>query len=102
MADREQERAARNRDLIARMGAAPTKAQILTELDFEIGDALQLAIAADLQSLVRLLRMVGGKPDSATSLRIRLDERAPIPPAPALPTRWWATTGGRLCALCGP
>jgi hypothetical protein len=57
MADREKDRAARNRDLIARMGAPPTRAQILAELDFEIGDALQLAIAADLQSLVRLLRM---------------------------------------------
>jgi hypothetical protein len=57
MSDREKDRAARNRDLIARMGAAPTRAQVLAELDFEIGDALQLAIAADLQSLVRLLQL---------------------------------------------
>jgi hypothetical protein len=57
MAYREKDRAARNRDLIARLGAAPTRAQVLAELDFEIGDTLQLAAAADFPTLVRLLRM---------------------------------------------
>jgi hypothetical protein len=57
MPDREAERTARNRELIARMSTAPTKAQILAELDLEIDDALQLATAADLVSLVRVLRM---------------------------------------------
>jgi hypothetical protein len=57
VADRKEERAARNRDLVAGMGASPTRAQILADFDFEIGDALQLAVAANLQSLVRLLQM---------------------------------------------
>jgi hypothetical protein len=39
------------------MSAAPTKAQILAELGLQIGDALHLATAADLQPFVRLLRM---------------------------------------------
>jgi hypothetical protein len=56
MADRRNERAARNRDLIARMSAAPTKAQILAELDLEINDAIRLAVAADFPALVRVLR----------------------------------------------
>jgi|HubBroStandDraft_1064217.scaffolds.fasta_scaffold886652_2 hypothetical protein len=43
MADGEKERTARNRALLSRMGAPPTKAQVLTEIDFEIGDAIQLA-----------------------------------------------------------
>jgi hypothetical protein len=55
MADDEKERTARNRALLARMGAAPTKAQVLSELDLEISDALNLAMA--LPALVRLLRM---------------------------------------------
>jgi hypothetical protein len=46
VADRKEERAARNRDLVAGMGASPTRAQILADFDFEIGDALQLAVAA--------------------------------------------------------
>lgn len=53
MTDREEERAAR----IARMAAAPTKAQILAELDFEISDALHLSTTANLPSMVRWLRM---------------------------------------------
>jgi hypothetical protein len=57
MADGEKERAARNRALLARMGAPPTKAQVLSELDLEISDAINLAVAADLPTLVRLLRM---------------------------------------------
>jgi hypothetical protein len=39
------------------MGAPPTKAQVLSELDLEISDAINLAVAADLPTLVRLLRM---------------------------------------------
>jgi hypothetical protein len=57
MADDKKERTARNRALLARMGAPPTKAQVLTELDLEINDATNLAVAADLPTLVRLLRM---------------------------------------------
>jgi hypothetical protein len=56
MADGEK-RTARNRDLLARLGAPPTNAQILAEIDREISDALHIATAADLQSLMRLLRM---------------------------------------------
>jgi hypothetical protein len=57
MADREKERAARNRDLIARMSVPPTKAQILDELDLEISDAIHLATMADFRTLLRVLRM---------------------------------------------
>jgi hypothetical protein len=57
MADREKERAARNKAVIARMGVPPTMARILAELDLEISDALQLAAAANLQGLARSLRM---------------------------------------------
>jgi hypothetical protein len=57
MADGEKERTARNRALLARMGAGPTKAQVLTEIDLEISDAINLAAAADFPTLVRLLRM---------------------------------------------
>jgi hypothetical protein len=57
MADGENERTARNRALLARMGAPPTKAQVLSELDLEISDAINLVVAADLPTLVRLLRM---------------------------------------------
>jgi hypothetical protein len=39
------------------MSAAPTKAQILAEIDLELGDALELATAAAMRSLVQLLRM---------------------------------------------
>jgi hypothetical protein len=49
--------AARNRALLSRMGAPPTKAQVLTEIDFEIGDAIQLAATSNFPTLVRLLRM---------------------------------------------
>jgi hypothetical protein len=57
MADDEKERTARNRALLSRMGAAPTKAQVLTEIDLEISDAINLAVVADYPTLVRLLRM---------------------------------------------
>jgi hypothetical protein len=57
MADGEKERTARNRALLSRMGAPPTKAQVLTEIDFEIGDAIQLAATSNFPTLVRLLRM---------------------------------------------
>jgi hypothetical protein len=57
MADGENERTARNRALLSRMGAPPTKAQVLTEIDFEIGDAIQLAATSNFPTLVRLLRM---------------------------------------------
>jgi hypothetical protein len=57
MADGENERTARNRALLARMGAPPTKAQVLTEIDFEIGDAIQLAATSNFPTLVRPLRM---------------------------------------------
>jgi hypothetical protein len=57
MADGEKERTARNWALLARMEAPPTKAQVLTELDLEISDAINLAVTADLPTLVRLLRM---------------------------------------------
>jgi hypothetical protein len=57
MTDLDQERSARNKALIARMAAAPTEAQILAELDLEISDAIDCAVAADLRGVVRLLRM---------------------------------------------
>jgi hypothetical protein len=57
MADGEKERTARNRALLARMGAPPTQAQVLAELDLEISGAINLAVAAHLPTLVRLLRM---------------------------------------------
>jgi hypothetical protein len=57
MADREKERAARNKNLMARMCVAPTKAQILAELDREICDAINSAVAVDLHALAGLLRM---------------------------------------------
>jgi hypothetical protein len=41
--------------LLARLGAPPSTAQILEEIDVEIRDALHFATAADLQSLMRLL-----------------------------------------------
>jgi hypothetical protein len=56
MADREKDRAARNKVLIARMSAPPTKAQIFAEIDLEISDAINLAVAADVPALLRLLR----------------------------------------------
>jgi hypothetical protein len=56
MPDHEQDRSARNRALIAGMATPPTKAQILAELDFEIDEALKLVTAADLPTLVRVLR----------------------------------------------
>jgi hypothetical protein len=57
MDDAEKERAERNKDLVARMCAPPTRAQILAEIDLEIGDAIHLAAAANFPSVVRLLRM---------------------------------------------
>jgi hypothetical protein len=57
MADDEKERTARNRALLARMGAPPTKARVLTEIDLEISDVMQLVAASDFPTLVRLLRM---------------------------------------------
>jgi hypothetical protein len=51
--DGEGERTAWNRALLAQMGAPPTKAQVLTEIDFEIGDAIQLAAASNFPTLVR-------------------------------------------------
>jgi hypothetical protein len=54
MAD--EKRTARNRNLFTRMGATPTKAQILAEIDLEISDAINLAAAADFPALLRLLR----------------------------------------------
>jgi hypothetical protein len=57
MADGEEERTARSRALLTRIGAPPTKDQVLTELDLEISDAINLAVAADFPTLVRLLRM---------------------------------------------
>jgi hypothetical protein len=57
MADREAERTARNKGLLARLTVPPTNAQVLAELDLEISDALQLATASDLRALARLLQM---------------------------------------------
>jgi hypothetical protein len=57
MADGENERTARNRALLSRMGVPPTKAQVLTEIDFEIGGAIHLAATSNFPTLVRLLRM---------------------------------------------
>jgi hypothetical protein len=57
MADREKEGAARNRDFIAQMAAPPTQAQLLAELQLEITDAVQLAVALNFPSVVRLLQM---------------------------------------------
>jgi hypothetical protein len=56
MANREEKRTARNRDLLARMSVPPTRAQILAEIDLDISDAIRLAVAADLPTLLRLLR----------------------------------------------
>jgi hypothetical protein len=53
----ERERDVRNKALIARLGAPPTKAQILAELDLEISDAIDLALAANLRGVAHLLRM---------------------------------------------
>jgi hypothetical protein len=57
MTDRDKDRAARNRDLLAGMGAPPTQVQVLAEIDLEITDLIQLAPASDFPTLVRLLRM---------------------------------------------
>ena len=57
MTDPDKERDSRNKALLARLGAPPSTAQILEEIDAEISDALHFATAADLQSLMRLLRM---------------------------------------------
>jgi hypothetical protein len=57
MTDRDKERDARNKALIARLGATSSTAQILDEIEVEISDALHFATAADLHSLMRLLRM---------------------------------------------
>jgi hypothetical protein len=57
MSHPEPARSARNKALIARMAAAPTKAQILAKLDLEISGAIDCAVAADLRDVVRLLRM---------------------------------------------
>jgi hypothetical protein len=56
MAD-EEDRTARNKALLAGLGAPPSTARILEEIDVDICDALHFATAADLQSLMRLLRM---------------------------------------------
>jgi hypothetical protein len=53
----ERERDARNNALLARLGSPPTKAQILAELDLEIIDAIDLALAANLRGVAHLLRM---------------------------------------------
>jgi hypothetical protein len=55
--DRDKERDARNKALIALSGAPPSTGRILEEIEVEISDASHLAAAADLQSLMRLLRM---------------------------------------------
>jgi hypothetical protein len=55
--DGENERTARNKALLSRMGAPPTKAEVLAEIDLEIRDAIQLAAASDFPTLVRLLQM---------------------------------------------
>jgi hypothetical protein len=57
MTDRDKERDARNKALLARLGAPPSTPRILEEIDIEISDALHFATATDLQSLIRLLRM---------------------------------------------
>jgi hypothetical protein len=57
MADGEEDRTARNKALLARMGAPPTRAQVLAEIELEISDATNLAMAVDFPTLVRLLRM---------------------------------------------
>lgn len=43
MGDAERERTTRNRAPLARMQAPPAKAQVVTEIDLEIGDIVQLA-----------------------------------------------------------
>jgi predicted methyltransferase MtxX (methanogen marker protein 4) len=62
MADRNKERAARNRDLIASMAAPPTRAQILVELDLEITDAIRFATGqrGNRRVMFRGLVLVGG------------------------------------------
>jgi hypothetical protein len=53
----ERERDARNKALLARLEAPPTKTQILAELDLEISGAIDLALAANLRGVAHLLRM---------------------------------------------
>jgi hypothetical protein len=53
----ETERGTRNKALIARLGAPPTKAQIRAEIDLEISDVITLAVAADMRGVAHLLRM---------------------------------------------
>ena len=58
MADRDKERFERNQNLIARMAAPPTRAELLAQLDEELNEALDLAVQLNERTTVRGLRMV--------------------------------------------
>ncbi len=76
MADDENERAERNKNLIARLIAPPTTAQVMAEIDLEIGDALELAVSAKLPTLVRLLRIAKLEVAQAKStLKLKLNDK---------------------------
>ena len=56
MADRGRERAERNRDLLAGMLSPPNKAQVLAEIEVEIGNLIELATESNFIALTRQLR----------------------------------------------
>jgi hypothetical protein len=58
MADRDRERFERNQNLIARMAAPPTRAQLLAQLDEELNEAIDLAVRLNERTTARGLRMV--------------------------------------------
>jgi hypothetical protein len=93
MADREEKRTARNRNLFTRMAATPTKAQILAEIDLEISDAINLAAAADFPGAFR--RINGRVADCHNA------NRSPHgPPRPE--HRRQGAHSPRSCAGCSP
>jgi hypothetical protein len=48
----------RNQNLIARMAAPPTRAELLAQLDEELNEAIDLAVQLNERTTVRGLRMV--------------------------------------------
>jgi hypothetical protein len=60
------------------MAAPPNRTEVLTEIDLEISGAINLAVAADFPTLVRLLRMAqlgAGRRSSATGRVLREPHR---------------------------
>jgi hypothetical protein len=58
VSDHDKQRDARNRALIDRMEAPPTREQVLDLIELEIVEAMRLANAADFPALMRALWMV--------------------------------------------